>query len=80
MFHPLLLWGVPNLGVLFWGPYEKGPAMCGSMLGVPYFRKLPGSFSTMISLFCQQNRRGSKLRPAVIRKPKCVDHLHTLQS
>ena len=33
--------GFPNLGVPFWGPHNKDYNILGSILGFPYFGKLP---------------------------------------
>ena len=33
--------GFPELGVAFWGPYNKDYSILGSILGSPYFEKLP---------------------------------------
>ena len=35
------LGGFPKLGVTFWGPNNKDYSIWGSMLGSPYFGKLP---------------------------------------
>ena len=34
--------GVYEIGAPFWGPYEKGILLFGSIFGVPYSRKKPG--------------------------------------
>ena len=33
--------GFPKLGAPFWGPNNKGYSILGSILGSPYFGKLP---------------------------------------
>ena len=36
------IWGFPKIrGTLFGGPYNKGYSILGSILGSPYFGKLP---------------------------------------
>ena len=37
----LFLWGFPKLEVPFWGLYDKDHSIFGSILGSPYFGKLP---------------------------------------
>ena len=37
--------GLPKLGVPFWGPYNKDYSILGSIMGSPYFGKLPYSKS-----------------------------------
>ena len=38
------MWEFPKIrGPLFWGPYNKDPTIEGTILGSPYFQKLPCS-------------------------------------
>ena len=41
-YRPLLIWGFPKIkGTLFGGPHNKDYSIWGSILGSPYFEKLP---------------------------------------
>ena len=36
------IWGFPKImGTLFWGPHNKGCSILGSIMGSPYFGKVP---------------------------------------
>ena len=39
----------PNWGYLFWGPHNKDYSVLGSILGSPYFRKLPNHANQTLS-------------------------------
>ena len=41
----------PKLGVPFWGPYDKGYSILGSILGSPYFGKLPNGYRHHLAVY-----------------------------
>ena len=40
------IWAFPTIrGTLFWGPSNRDPTICGTIVGSPNFRKPPSSYS-----------------------------------
>ena len=57
--------GFPKLGVPFGGPYNKDYSILGSILGSPYFRKLPYSGS--------QKVKGAVLKEEILHDTRIPD-------